>query len=223
MTLVTPPVSTALARMFAEAGRVDPVVLAQARECRPTLDAPGLEPSLAPILSEAYLAVAPEVGRLLYLLTRLRRPRLIVEFGTSFGVSTIHLAAALRDNRSGRLVSTEMEAAKVRKARENLEAAGLEDLVEIREGNAFDTLARDLDDPIDLLLLDGWKDFYLPLLKWLEPRLAADALVVADDMRIRPETLASYLAYVRDPMHGYASVEVPLDDGLEVSLRSAGY
>ena len=79
-----------------------------------------------------------------------------------------------------------------------------------------------MGEPIELLLLDGWKELYLPLLKLLEPRLSAGALIIADDLNIAAEALESYLEYVRDPLRGYVSVEIPLDDGLEVSLRCKG-
>jgi predicted O-methyltransferase YrrM len=81
----------------------------------------------------------------------------MVEFGTSFGISTLHLAAALRDNGGGRLITSEFEPSKVARARRNLEAGGVADLVEIREGDALQTLAADLPETIDLVLLDGAK------------------------------------------------------------------
>lgn len=81
--------------------------------------------------------------------------RAIVEFGTSFGISTRHLAAALRDHGGGRLITSEFEASTVARARVNLAAAGLADLAEIREGDALRTLAADLPDTVDLLLLGG--------------------------------------------------------------------
>ncbi|MGG2362426.1 O-methyltransferase, partial [Salmonella enterica] len=89
---------------------------------------------------------SPETCRLLYMLARAGRTRAIVEFGTSFGISTLHLAAALRDNGGGRLITTEFEPSKAAQARRNLDAAGLADLVEIREGDALQTLAGDLPD-----------------------------------------------------------------------------
>ena len=78
---------------------------------------------------------------------------------------------------------------------------------------------KSLDLKIDLLLLDGWKDGYLAMLKFLEPKLAPDALVVGDDTKLFPDRLAAYLAYVRDPKNGYVSLDLPLGDGVEVSLR----
>ncbi len=81
----------------------------------------------------------------------------IVELGTSFGISTLHLAAALRDNGGGRIIGTEFEASKIAQAQPTISAACLADLVEIRSGDALQTGAGDLPDPIDLVLLDGAK------------------------------------------------------------------
>ena len=115
----------------------------------------------------------------------------LVEFGTSFGISTLHLAAALRDNGGGQLIGSEFEPSKAARARENLAAANLSDLVDIREGDALETFARDLPKPIDLVLLDGAKDLYPSILSLLEGRLRVGALIVADNADASPEYLAS--------------------------------
>jgi predicted O-methyltransferase YrrM len=216
-TLTQPRVAQLLTRLYEEAAatdeRVRPAVTAAVAARSGAFD----DQAVAPLLDEAFMAVAPEVGRLLYLLVRNRRPARVVEFGTSLGLSAIHLAAALRDNGHGRLVTTELNPAKAERATAHLRAAELDDLVEVRQGDAFVTLAGLRD--IDLLLLDGWKALYLPLLRQLEPALAPGCLVIADDTCMMPEVLAPYLAYVRDPAQGYTSCAVPLDDGLELSLR----
>lgn len=160
-----------------------------------------------------HLAVSRETAKLLYLLARSGHARNIVEFGTSFGISTLHLAAALRDNGGGRLISSEFEPGKVLKARDNLRAGGLDDLVEIREGDALQTLARDLPERIDLVLLDGAKQLYPRILALLEPRLPAGALVVADNADMCPE----YVALVRRPGGGYLSL--PFDEDVELSVK----
>ncbi len=108
-------------------------------------------------LKDLWLPVSRETGALLYMLARSTNARNVVEFGTSFGISTLHLAAALRDNGGGRLIGSEFEPSKVARARAHLAEGGLADLVEIREGDALQTLASDLPDAIDLLLLDGAK------------------------------------------------------------------
>jgi predicted O-methyltransferase YrrM len=76
-------------------------------------------------LSDVYMPVTPNAGRLLYALVRAARPATIVEFGMSFGISAIHLAAALRDNGTGRVITTELSSAKVAAAQVNFAEAGL--------------------------------------------------------------------------------------------------
>ncbi|GHH59783.1 MULTISPECIES: O-methyltransferase [Gammaproteobacteria] len=164
-------------------------------------------------LKDLPLAVSRRTGTLLYMLARSCRARSIVEFGTSIGISTLHLAAALRDNGGGRLVTSEFEPSKLARARANLEAGGLLDLVEIRAGDALQTLAADPPETIDLLLLDGAKALYPEVLALLEPRLRPGALVVADNADYSPE----YLARVRSPEAGYLSLA--FDEDVELSMR----
>lgn len=160
------------------------------------------------------LPVSRETGALLYMLARNSGARAIVEFGTSFGLSTLHLAAALRDNGGGRLISSEFEPSKVARARANLTAGGLSDLVEIREGDALTTLRTNLPETIDLVLLDGAKALYPDILRLLESRLRPGALVVADNADDSPD----YLAYVRSPANGYMSL--PFAEDVELSMRT---
>jgi predicted O-methyltransferase YrrM len=165
-------------------------------------------------LKEFALPVSPDTGKLLYMLARAARASTIVEFGTSFGISTLHLAAALRDNGGGRLITTEFEPSKAAQARANLAEGGLLDLVELREGDALRTLAADLPASIDLLLLDGAKALYPEVLALVEPRLRPGALIVADNAEYCPE----YLERVRAPGGGYLSV--PFAEDVELSLRA---
>jgi predicted O-methyltransferase YrrM len=164
-------------------------------------------------LKNVPIAVSRETGAILYMLARGAKARNIVEFGTSFGISTLHLAAALRDNGGGRLITTEFESSKAGRARANLTAGGLIDLVEIREGDALQTLKTGLPETIDLVLLDGAKALYPEILALLESRLRPGAFVVADDAAVNPD----YLARVRSAAHGYLSA--PFGDDVEVSMR----
>ena len=159
------------------------------------------------------LAVSRETGALLYMLARSCGARTIVEFGTSLGISTLHLAAALRDNGGGRLITSEFEPSKVARARDNLAAGGLIDLVEIREGDALQSLSVDLPETVDLLLLDGAKALYPEILSLLESRLRPGAFIVADNADYSPD----YLARVRSPAHGYLSI--PFSEDVELSMR----
>jgi predicted O-methyltransferase YrrM len=159
------------------------------------------------------LAVSRETGTLLYMLALSCGARKIVEFGTSFGISTLHLAAALRDNGGGHLIGSEFEPSKVALARKNLKAGGLADLTEVRQGDALQTLSFDLPETIDFILLDGAKALYPEILGLMESRLRPGALIIADDAVYSPD----YLAYVRSPASGYMSA--PLAEGLELSMR----
>jgi predicted O-methyltransferase YrrM len=164
-------------------------------------------------LKDFPLAVSREAGALLYMLARGCGARAIVEFGTSFGISTLHLAAALRDNGGGRLLTSEFVPSKAARARKNLTDAGLMGLVEIREGDALQTLRIDLPETIDLILLDGAKALYPEILDLAESRLRPGALVIADDADDSPD----YLARVRSSVAGYMST--PLAGGVELSMR----
>lgn len=165
------------------------------------------------LLKDVPLPVSRETGHLLYMLVRSTRARNILEFGTSFGVSTIYLAAALRDNGGGHIITTEFEPSKIARAQENLTAADLIDLVEIREGDALQTLSRDLPETLDLVLLDGAKGLYADILKLTEPSLRPASLILADDAQHCPE----FVTHMRSEKNRYLSV--PMAGDLEVSMR----
>ncbi len=218
-TLATPRVQAVLSRLLTAAA-------AQETDDRPpdapgTASAPGLASwdtasaqERADAFAGAYIPISAESGRLLYALVRAARPQTVVEFGMSFGISTIYLAAAVCDNGTGRVVTTEASSAKIAAARANLQQAGVDGPVTILAGDALATLA-EVSGPIGLVLLDGWKDLCLPVLALLEPRLAPGALVAADDSSF--PSMARYVDYVRDPVNGYVSVEFQGEDGMEIS------
>jgi predicted O-methyltransferase YrrM len=217
-TLTTPPVSTLLTELFAEDDAMRTLrerefgeLPAEARDAVMSLAHTDFRAFYARA-KDVPLAVSRETGTLLYLLARACQAKTIVEFGTSFGLSTLHLAAALRDNGGGRVIGSEFEPSKVARARQTIAAAGLSDLVEIREGDALDTFAHDMPETIDLVLLDGAKVLYPSVLALLEPRLRTGALIIADNADDSPE----YLAHVRAAGSGYLSV--PFADDVELSI-----
>lgn len=214
-TLTTTPLVSLLDRLFKEAdAATSPAFASISREERERLLHSKTEYlDFYGRLKDLWLPVSRETGVLLYMLARSSRARTIIEFGTSFGISTLHLAAALRDNGGGRLISSEFEPSKVARAREHLVAGGLADLVEIREGDALNTLADDLPGSVDLLLLDGAKALYPEILDLVESRLKPGALVVADNADMSPD----YLARVRAADGGYLSM--PFGEDVELSLR----
>lgn len=214
-TLTTKPLAPLLDRLFEEAAAAtSPAVAELSAEERMRLVRSKTEyVELYGRLRDLWLPVSRETGTLLYMLARGSSARTIVEFGTSFGISTLHLAAALRDNGGGRLITSAFEPSKVARARNNLTAGGLIDLVEIREGDAVQTLSVDLPETVDLLLLDGAKALYPEILSLVESRLRPGAFVVADNADLCPE----YLERVRSTGSGYMSTSFSED--VELSMR----
>ncbi|MGX9670223.1 O-methyltransferase [Mycobacterium sp. HM-7] len=208
-TLNRPEYASIINRLFADAQLDD-----QRRQ--------GLSPTdyavaeRADVCQDFYLSVAPDSGRLLYSLIRALKPSTIVEYGMSYGISTLHLAAAVRDNGVGRIITTEMSSQKISAARATFAEAGVADLITILEGDARETLET-VREPVQFVLLDGWPDLDLPVLKVLEPVLAPGALILGDNVRLDPDHV--YLDYVNAPGGGYVSVPIPLDKGLELTVR----
>jgi predicted O-methyltransferase YrrM len=217
ITLTSTPLAPLLNRLFEEADQASaetsPVLAGPADERERLMRSKTDYLEYYGRLKDFPLPVSRETGTLLYMLARSCGARTIVEFGTSFGISTLHLAAALRDNGGGRLIATEFEPSKIERARNNLTEGGLIDLVEIREGDALRTLSVNLPESIDLLLLDGAKALYPEILNLVENRLRPAAFIVADNADYSPE----YLARVRSPANGYLSV--PFAGDVELSMR----
>ncbi|WP_063031761.1 O-methyltransferase [Pseudomonas yamanorum] len=214
-TLTSAPMAALIERLYTQADAVTSPVLnnvtPEERDRLMRSKTDYLE--LYGMLKDLWLPVSRDTGTLLYMLTRSSKARAIVEFGTSFGLSTLHLAAALRDNGGGALISSEFEPTKIALARQHLEQGGVSDLVEIRQGDALITLATGLPDSVDLLLLDGAKALYGDVLNLVESRLKPGALIIADNTNYCPD----YLARVRSPANGYLSV--PIGDDVELSVR----
>jgi predicted O-methyltransferase YrrM len=168
---------------------------------------------------DLYLPLGRKQGLFAYVLARAASARRIVEFGTSFGVSTMYLAAAVRDGGGGVVIGSELEPGKVAAARANLAEAALSDLVEVREGDARETL-RDAGGPVDFVLLDGWKELYLPVLQLLAPQIRPGGLVLADNLFSFWNALGPFRAWVRDPANGFRSLAIAIGDGMECSVRT---
>jgi predicted O-methyltransferase YrrM len=218
LTLATHPVAPLLDRLFAEADGANAATRASLgdmsrAEIGRILHSKTEYPSFYARLKDAPMAVSRETGTFLYMLARALGARSIVEFGTSFGLSTLHLAAALRDNGGGRLITTEFERSKAVCALSNLTCAGLADLVDLREGDAVQSLASDLPETIDLLFLDGAKALYPDVLDLVEPWLRPGAAVIADNASF----YLPYLTRVRAVTSGYLSL--PFGKDMELSIR----
>jgi predicted O-methyltransferase YrrM len=204
-------VTDLLATLYADAAKIDPLARKAAMEAGETGER---ETDYYKAMRNAYVPVPREFGNLLYGLARSVRAKTVVEFGTSFGISTIFLASAIRDNGAGKVVTTEFVPEKAEQAKKNLAAAGLEDWVEFRIGNALEVLKADPSDEIDLVLLDGAKGLYLDVLRLLEPRLRPGAIIASDNTDHK--SLEAFLGYVRNPENGYTSSAI-LTQGADVT------
>jgi predicted O-methyltransferase YrrM len=201
MSAITDPAVTRLLdELYADAATKDPAAHAAIQASGATHPT---ERDFFMAMKTAYMPVSRQFGHLLYAVARTARAHTIVEFGTSFGLSTIFLAAAIRDNGAGRVITTEFEPGKAARARANLAAAGLAEVVDIRLGDARDTLRADPPQDIDLVLLDGAKSMYLGILQQLEPHLRPGATIASDNTDF--DGFEPFLAYVRSPANGYFS------------------
>lgn len=158
-------------------------------------------------------------GWLIYLVCRGLQARRAVEFGTSYGVSTLYLAAAMRDQGGGLVIGTEIEPEKARHARNHFVEAGVADLIELREGDALVTL-KDCHGPVDFLLVDGFPKLARPIIELMAPQLRKGAIVVCDNVGHFPKSFVDYLDFVRRPVNGFVSSLLPLRGGTEVSVKT---
>jgi predicted O-methyltransferase YrrM len=158
-------------------------------------------------------------GWLIYMLCRSLQARRVVEFGTSFGVSTLYLAAAMRDQGGGLVIGTEIEPEKARHARDHFAEAGVADLIELREGDARVTL-QDCGGPVDFLLVDGFPKLARPIVELMAPQLRKGAIVVCDNVGHFFADFVDYLDFVRRPANDFVSTLLPLRGGTELSVKS---
>ncbi len=170
-------------------------------------------------LDELLLSVGREAGMLIYLLASGAQSRRILELGTSYGYSTVWLAAAARAT-GGKVVSLELRDFKIEHARQALTRAGLSTRVEFHAGDCLETL-KTLPGPFEFVLLDVWKDLYLPCFELVHPKLAPGGMIVADNMLlpevVRPQAEA-YRARVR-AAGDMDSVLVEVGNGIEISRK----
>jgi predicted O-methyltransferase YrrM len=166
---------------------------------------------------DMYLPLEPEQGGLLYVAARAIGARRIAEYGTSFGVSTLYLAAAVRDNGGGTVIGSEILPEKAEIARANFAEAGMSEFIDLRVGDARETL-KNCGGPLDLVLLDGWKDIELDVLRILEPQLRRGALVFTDNIYTFEADNRDQRDYMADPANGFRGVVLPLKDGMEMAV-----
>jgi predicted O-methyltransferase YrrM len=173
--------------------------------------------------SDKLVALDRDKAEFCYQLCRATDARRIVEIGTSFGVSTLYLAAAVRDNvragsGGGVVIGTEYEPVKASAARAHFAQAGLSRFIDLREGDLRETLAH-IDGPVDFVLVDIWIAMARVALELVSPHLRAGAVVLCDNTEQYRNEYADYFAFLANPANGYRTMTLPFDGGLELSVR----
>jgi predicted O-methyltransferase YrrM len=169
-------------------------------------------------IDEFLIFIGPHTAKLLHLIATCAKSQTLIEIGASYGYSTIWLADAARET-GGRVHSLELSEKKVDYARSRLKRAGLDQYVEFHVGDALATLAA-MPGPFDFILLDLWKDLYVPCFELFHPKLAPDAFVAADNM-IFPPNPKDQGAYRRAvaAKPDMKSVLIPTGSGVELSQK----
>jgi predicted O-methyltransferase YrrM len=170
-------------------------------------------------LSDKMVALDRDKGEFCYQLCRSLRATRVVEAGTSFGISTMYLAAAVRDNQveNGVVIGTEFEPGKVKVAHENFRQAGLSEFIELREGDLRQTLL-DVGGPVDFMLVDIW-EVALPALERVSSSLRPGAIVACDNTTVSADEYRGYFEFVNDPSNRFRTMTVPFQGGFELTVR----
>jgi predicted O-methyltransferase YrrM len=180
----------------------------------------GMEPRDHAFMADKLVALDREKADFCYMICRAIGARRIVEVGTSYGVSTLYLAAAVRDNGGGVVFCAEYEPTKVVRARSNFEAAGLSSFIDLHEADVVE-VCEHFDGPIDFVLFDIWGDVVRPVLDVLLPRLRPGAVICTDNTggaRSRA-SYAGLFEILENPAHGFRTMTLPFQGGFELSIK----
>ena len=167
---------------------------------------------------EFLLSVGLETAIFINNLAKAAKSKTILEVGMSYGYSTIWLAEAARAN-GGRVISLENSAQKAEYARQQIEAAALSDFVDIRLGDALESLSA-ASETYDFVLLDIWKELYVPCFDLFFPKLNKGAWVIGDNMIFPPNAHLEVSAYRNriKEIQAFDTVLLPIGSGVETSF-----
>jgi len=188
-----------------------------------TLDWKGLDADAHRFMSDKLVALDRDKSELCYQLCRALRAKRVIEVGTSYGVSTMYLAAAVRDNAreddgAGVVIASEYEPAKASAARAHFAEAGLTQWIDLHEGDVREIL-KTVSGPIDFVLMDIWTEIARPALERVAPLLRPGAIVLADNTTAFRQSYEDYFAFVNDPRNGLRTLTLPYPGGLELTVR----
>jgi predicted O-methyltransferase YrrM len=169
-------------------------------------------------MADKLVALEPDKADFCHLVCRSIGAKRIVEVGTSYGVSTLYLADAVRANGGGLVIGVEHEPAKAAAARAHFAEAGLSGLIDLREGDLRETL-KVIEGPVDFVLMDIWVEMARPAIELIHPHIRPGGVIVADNTARVREPYRHFFAFVDDPAHGYSRMTLPFEGGLEFIVR----
>jgi predicted O-methyltransferase YrrM len=183
-----------------------------------TLSWDGFDADTTSFFRDKLVALEKDKAEYCYALCRAINAKRIVECGTSHGVSTIYLAAAIRDNGGKEVIATEWEADKAAIARRNWDAAGLAHHIDLRQGDLAETL-KTIDGPVDFVLLDIWTEAVIPAIRNIAPHLHTGSIIIADNTTSSRRGYKAYFDYIADPANGLRTMTLPFEGGLEMTIK----
>jgi predicted O-methyltransferase YrrM len=179
----------------------------------------GLDADANRFMADKMVALEPIKAEFCHMLCRSLRARRVVEVGTSFGVSTLYLAAAVRENGGGTVIGTEYEPAKAAQARAAFAAAGLSEVIDLREGDLRETL-KVIEGPVDFVLMDIWTEMARPAIELIAPHLRPGAVVIADNTAQFRHAYRHFFEFIENPINRLRTMTLPFDGGLEMIVKA---
>jgi predicted O-methyltransferase YrrM len=228
------PIDELLDRLYAQSEGQNEAIYSyfSARAAEGSLDPNSFDDRTNEFLRDKLVALDRAKAEFCYHVCRALGACRVVEAGTSFGVSTLFLAAAVRDNlrheslrpppavkHQGIVIATESEPKKVQIARSHFAHAGLSDFIDLREGDLRKTLV-DFAGPIDFMLTDIWTPLARPALSLVAPYLREGAVAICDNTTQFREAYRDYFEFVHNPKNGLRTMTLPFEGGLEFTVRA---
>ena len=183
-----------------------------------TLSWDGFDAESVKFFRDKMVALEKDKAEYCYALCRALNGKQVVECGTSFGVSTLYLAAAVRDNGGGTVIATEYEPDKAKVARRNFETAELSRYIDLREGDLAETLKK-IEGVVDFVLLDIWTEAVMPAMRNIASHLRQGAVIIADNTAQSRRGYAAFFDFIADPKNRLRTMTLPFEGGLEMTVR----
>jgi len=166
------------------------------------------------------LAITADTGTFLSILLKAINAKRILEVGTSSGFSTLWFADAVGKDRKSRLITIEMNPLKVEWAWKNFKEAGVDKMIEIRQGIALEVLHK-LKGNFDFVFLDADKENIIKYFDLVLPMVRIGGIIAADNMLYPEHYRPSMRKYARH-VHGkpnIQSITVPIGMGEEITIK----